>query len=355
MTGEIPQEKPGRLSARQRFSAAMRGQPVDRPSAGGLTHVVSFELMDAIGVRFPEANIEPEPMAALAAAAHDVIGFDNVMPIFTVAQEASALGCEVDWQNTDRMPVPTTHPWKDRNAEMSLPVGFPDSFLEDRYVRCALEALRLLKKHFGDEVFVLGKVMGPWTLSYHLWNTQEFLMDTLLDPDRVRRSLDTLKEVPVVFARAQLEVGADAILWADHVTGDLVSSKMYREYLLPLHRELLPQIPSEIILHCCGPTLDRIRLFCDAGFNTFHFESQVQPNDAVAEAAGRMTLAGNINNPVTLYKRGPREVNIEAQRAIDAGVDIIAPECAIPLQTPLENLREIVRTCQVNEYGWCAD
>ena len=38
----------------------------------------------------------------------------------------------------------------------------------------------------------------------------------------------------------------------------------------------------------------------------------------------------------------------EAQAAIDAGVDIIAPECAVPLQAPLANLQAIVETCKDN-------
>ena len=45
---------------------------------------------------------------------------------------------------------------------------------------------------------------------------------------------------------------------------------------------------------------------------------------------------------------GPDEAREEAQRAIDAGVDIIAPECAVPLQTRVANLKEIVQTCEDN-------
>ena len=337
-----------RLTAKQRFLAALSGGPVDRPPAASIVSVANYELMDLVGAHFPAANVEPDAMATLAAGAHDVMGFDSVMPIFSIAQEATALGCEVDWSDASIMPNPATHPWADRDVEIRLPDGFPDSFLEDRYVRCAVEAIRLLKKHFGDEVMVLGKVMGPWTLSYHLYDVQEFLYDTLIDPDRVRRSLETLKTVPLVFARAQIEAGADAIVWADHATGDLVRNTMYRDFLLPYHRELVPQVAAPVILHCCGPTLDRIRFFREAGFAAFHFESQVPPAAAVAEAAGRIRLAGNVNNPLTLFQRGPAEVRLEAQRAIDAGVDVIAPECAVPLQTPVANLREIVQTCEDN-------
>jgi [methyl-Co(III) methanol-specific corrinoid protein]:coenzyme M methyltransferase len=162
----------------------------------------------------------------------------------------------------------------------------------------------------------------------------------------VRRSLDTLKTVPITFARAQLEAGADAIVWADHATGEMVRNTMYRDFLLPLHQELTRQLPAPIILHCCGPTLDRIQFFREAGFTAFHFESQVPPEKAVAEAAGKIKLAGNINNPETLLRGKTIDVRLEAQRAIEAGIDIIAPECAVPLQTPVDNLKAIVQACE---------
>lgn len=336
------------MTGKQRFLAALNGQPVDRPPAASIVSVATYELMDIVGSHFPAANTEPEAMAALAAGAHEVMGFDSVMPIFSIAQEATALGCEVDWPDSTMMPTPTTHPWEDRDVKIQLPDGFPDSFLNDKYVTCAVEAIRALKKHFGDEVMILGKVMGPWTLSYHMYNVQEFLYDTLMDPDRVRLSMETLKVVPLMFAQAQLDAGADAIVWADHATGDLVRNTMYRDFLLPLHQELIPQVPAPVILHCCGPTLDRIQFFREAGFKAFHFESQVAPDKALAETQGKIKLAGNINNPVTLFSRGPAEVRFEAQRAIDAGIQIIAPECAVPLQTTVENLKEIVQTCKDN-------
>jgi uroporphyrinogen-III decarboxylase len=58
-------------------------------------------------------------------------------------------------------------------------------------------------------------------------------------------------------------------------------------------------------------------------------------------AAGRMALIGNINNPSTLLFKKPQDVRKEVQHAIKCGLDIIGPECAVPLTTPLENLKEI--------------
>ena len=56
---------------------------------------------------------------------------------------------------------------------------------------------------------------------------------------------------------------------------------------------------------------------------------------------GGIGLVGNINNPETLYARGPEEVRREVFRCLDAGVQMIAPECAVPLATKIENLMAI--------------
>ena len=46
--------------------------------------------------RVPRANLQTAEMAQLAAAGHTImLGYDTVMPIFSVVQEASALGREI--------------------------------------------------------------------------------------------------------------------------------------------------------------------------------------------------------------------------------------------------------------------
>ena len=43
--------------------------------------------------------------------ADEEVAFDRVMPHFSTAREAAALGCQVDWSDTDMMPYPTDAPW----------------------------------------------------------------------------------------------------------------------------------------------------------------------------------------------------------------------------------------------------
>ena len=58
--------------------------------------------------------------------------------------------------------------------------------------------------------------------------------------------------------------------------------------------------------------------------------------------AGRMSLMGNINNPEILLRGTPEQVAERTRYAMGAGVQILGPECAIPLITPNDNLKEIV-------------
>ncbi len=189
---------------------------------------------------------------------------------------------------------------------------------------------------------IVGKVMGPWSLSYQLMGIEEFLVSTLQDPGRARRSLDVLKSVTIEFARAQMQAGADIICLADHATGGMVSPLAYRDFLLPLHQEITGEIGCPTVLHCCGNTTDRLAYFAQAGFDCYHFESQVRLEDALAAAAGKMTLMGNINNPRLLLTGAPGEVAQASREVIRSGVQILAPECAVPLTTPLENLKTLV-------------
>jgi [methyl-Co(III) methanol-specific corrinoid protein]:coenzyme M methyltransferase len=239
------------------------------------------------------------------------------------------------------MPDARTHPIQ-RIEDLVI----PENLLEKPSVKVVLEALNLLRWQYGDEVAIIGKVMGPWTISYHLAGTQNFLLWALTDPDKVRRYLETLKEVTVLFAKAQFQAGADVVVLADHATGDLVSPKTYEKFLLPVHQEMVQRIGGPLILHICGNCADRLRMFVEAGFDGYHFEWQVDSQEAVRVVNKEMSLVGNINNPTTLLRGTPEDVRQQVRYSVAAGVNIIAPECAVPLQTPLRNLRAIVEAAQ---------
>ncbi len=165
----------------------------------------------------------------------------------------------------------------------------PEAFAEHPAIATVVEAIHLLRREVGGEVAIIGKVCGPWSLAYHTFGLAPFLKATIRDPGKVAEILHRLKAVPLLFARLQIE--------------------------------------APLILHCCGKTLDRIAHFNDRGMACFHFESANDPQEM----------------------RGSREdVRREVFAALEAGVDIVAPECAIPLDARLENVIAVKQS--VDEY-----
>lgn len=333
------------MTPKRRFLSGILGGRVDRPPVGSVTSVANVEQMEMTGAFFPDAHLDGEKMARLAAGAYDILGYDAIMPYFSVQAEAAALGCEVDWGDVENMPVERSHPWSDPEQ-----VRIPDDFLEKPSIKAVLDAIRILRHRHGHHVAIVGKVMGPWTLSYHTHGIQDFLMETITDPEKVRGFLDRLKEVSVLFGVAQIQAGADVLCIADHATGDLVGPWTYRDFLLPYHKELTQRLGCPTVLHICGNTLDRMGYICETGFDCFHFDSKVDAKHAVQEINGRISLMGNVNNPEILLNGTPDQVAEQVRYAMKAGVQVVGPECAIPLRTSLQNLKTI--TCAV--MGKCA-
>jgi [methyl-Co(III) methanol-specific corrinoid protein]:coenzyme M methyltransferase len=320
------------------MSAVFGGRRGQRPPVGNPTSIACHDLMEKAGAFFPEAHIDAGAMADLALAGCEIIGFDTVMPEYSVVQEAAALGAPVDWGDRDKMPDVKEFPNEDFSD-----IEIPGDFLEKPSCRVVLDAISILRRQVGGRAAIIGKVMGPWTLSYHMAGTQNFLLALGMgEKDKIAKMLLQLMPATIAFINAQFSAGADIVVLADHATGNLVGPYHYEEHLLPIHQEITAQVGGPLILHVCGNCSDRLELFAKSGVDGYHFEWQVDAKEAVQRIGNEISLVGNINNPQALLQGSPEDVYKQARYSIESGVHIIGPECAIPLSTPLENLRAIV-------------
>lgn len=335
------------MKPKERVMAVFAGKETDRAAVINPTSIITLDSMASIGVKFPDVHLDGEKMAAAAATGHDLCGFDSVMPKFSVVQSAAALGAEVDWGSGDAMPIIRKHPITDPEQ-----FRIPEDFLDRQPVKAVLDALKILKKKYGDEVAIIGKVFGPWTTAYNMCGTEQFLMETALDPERAVEFLEVFKPVAIKFAEAQYEAGADIIMWADHVSGDLCGPYAYRDLLLPIHQKINKDLfhkSGPTILHACGKTIDRMKYFAESGFDAFHFDTRNNVYEALKEVDGKILLTGGVNNPKVLLKGTPEDVKAQVWEHLDAGIRLISPECAIPARTPNRNLIAIVDA--VKEYA----
>ena len=246
------------------------------------------------------------------------------------------MGCAVKWGGPDMMPE-SGPPLFETADDITIPADL----LTRAGCAVPLQAIAMLRRELGDDAAVCGKVFGPWTQAYHYFGLENFLIQTITDPDEVKRILEKLLLVTLQFAQAQLDAGADCLLLADHATRDLCSPDSYREFLSEVHAQVVETINAPLILHICGNTSDRIGHIERTGIACFHWDTKTGTPVEVRELAGeRMALMGGISNFV-LLRGTPDEVVAMASEAGDAGMDVIGPECAIPLTTPLANLQAV--------------
>jgi MtaA/CmuA family methyltransferase len=325
-----------------KFSIGGSTKP-SRPGIGNFVSSTTISQMEAMNSFFPDAHYDAKKMYELSRANYEILGYDMIMPLFSVVIESYAMGCMVDWGKPDMMPQVKSAIWKNYSDISFKGKDIKNMLLKNNAVKAVLECLSMLKRKY-PRIAIAGKVFGPWTLSYHFFGVQEFLIKTIDDPSEVKSILEKLCHITTCFADLQVQAGADVITLADHATADLCSPDAYRDFLIPVHRRLAGQIKVPSVLHICGNTLDRLDYICQTGITGFHFESKVDACQAQAVNNGRIALAGNINNPTTLLFKKPQDVLKEVLYAVKCGVKIIGPECAVPLATPLENLIEISKT-----------
>ena len=262
------------MTPRERVLNALAGKPVDRTPVANPTNVATVELMDLVDAPFPDACRDPELAARLAATGYTELGFDSIMPYFTIIQESSALGCDMQWDEKDNWPtVRMYNPiWKGE-ADIHMPPGFlehPDNLTITR-------SIELLKREYGREAAIIGKTMGPWTLAYHVFGVESFLLMTVDDPDMVLRCLHKLKEISVLFGEAQIAAGADALTFPDHATGDLVSGEYYRRFLLEIHQEMAERLGVPLILHHLRQHTGQAGLHRAVGYGQLPLRLQERP------------------------------------------------------------------------------
>lgn len=325
----------------ERVMAALRGQLFDVYPAISPTSVVTEGAMQRANAYFPAAHTRAAEMAALASIGHDYFGFDSVMPYFSILLESAALGAEIDWGSIDQTPrIVKTAIFCARDYTV------PENFLSLPIFQRLLSAIGMLHKKYRGHVVVIGKVIGPWTLAYHLYGVEKLVLDTMLEPEQTKAFIRELSRIPMAFAKAQFDAGADMVTWADHCTSDLASAAIYADFVAPIHKQAAEELQSggPLILHICGNIMDRLSTIADTGLEMLHLDSRNDIKKATEIVGDSIALTGCINNPFTLAQGKPRDVSKEVRSCIQKGIRLISPECAVPCRVPDENLLTLVRT-----------
>ena len=328
-----------KMTPKERVLGAIFGEEVDCIPAITPSMGINLTCMERSGAFFPEAYYTASKIAALAETGHTIIGFDSISPYFSAHLEAMAFGCEIQWGDAYHVPIVTKRAF--RHPEEFSP---PDSFPYRPPCSALLKAIQILKKKYGNAVPIIGKVIGPWSLTHLLYGVEDLLMDCILEPMKVHALFQQLNEYAIKFAEAQFDAGADIITWIDHISSDYFNPGIYEDFLLSLHQKASARLRRHgpLIWTIFGDISDRFELIAQAGFSVLN----ILPSNDIPAArkiiGDRMLVMGSINNPDVLVGGTAMDVRRAVFHSIKTGSTIIAPEAAISTKTPTSNLIELV-------------
>jgi len=329
---------------KQIFLDGLLGKAVDRIPVFCANQTATYEQMEKLQAFWPEAHFHWQPMAALAEGAHTIVGFDAVRVPFCQTIEAEALGCPLKDGGRQGVPSVDSHPYK-----ISDPFQFPDNFREKGRIPEVAKAVRTLKEKVGDEVAVIGGVIGPFSIATSLLGLMDIMMGAVMDPEALKPWLDVAERASAEYAKALIDAGADAIVIEDMMSSmNLISPQIYQDLAGPWTKKLIDEISVPTILHICGKVNPLIDEMIATGASAFSVDIAVDVADIkekIKKSGRTVTVVGGIDAVKTLYYGKDLDlVKDQVKEAIKLGYDLIAPSCSIPPATSLDKLSVMVAT-----------
>ncbi|MDD5823595.1 MAG: MtaA/CmuA family methyltransferase [Firmicutes bacterium] len=329
------------LSDKERLNAIMHNQEVDRPACicpGGMMNMITTELMDACNVSWPEAHLDAQMMADLAAANYDQGCFENVGVPFCMTVEAEGMGATVTMgtkvyePHVTEYPIDTVADWKKLHP-MDLNSG---------RAKVTIDAIRLLKEKNLDAP-IIGNLTGPVSTASSLMEPTIFYKELRKNREDAHAFMQFVTDDLIRFALAMVEAGADVIAISDPSgTGEILGPKYFEEYAVKYLNQVIDEVSDKTmgtIIHICGQMKNVYKQADMLHSNVLSFDSCVAMSDAKENLKDRV-LMGNVST-WTLEFGTPDKVASLAQNCWENGSSIISPACGLGTKSPLENIRAI--------------
>lgn len=327
------------MNRRELLLAALAGEPTDRfpvIGPGGLINVINRPVLDRLGIPLPAAHYSGMMMAELAAAAYDMIGFDNVGIPLCLTVEAEALGAKVEMGDSTVLPHIVAFP--DITIEEIIANALP-ALLNHGRLPQVLRAVELVHD-MKPQAAVIANIAGPATLIASLIRPSEMIHLLKKDPGFLNRLLEGLISFLCAYTEALVENGADIIMINEPAarSGSYMGFDLFLN-VLPYMNELSKYAHlggAKLILHVCGGHMDQVGMCKETQIDAYSFEAEIDPGEA------RKTLGKPIIGtvPASLVHYFPPEMVLEETlMAVRHGADIMCPPCSLGLETPFQNLR----------------
>lgn len=334
------------MNSMERFQAAVGFRQPDRIPVVAQVFGHAATLCDEPLHRYLQ---DGELLGRCQLTAWQQYGYDAVFALMDVSVETEAAGSSLRYFDAAYPAVAVHALTPDMDPER---LAVPDPQRAGRMPEL-LKAAAFLRRELGNDVPVVGCVLGPMTMAVQLLGMENAMYMAVDDTPLFEALLDYAVEVAVVFGTAQIQAGAHLPLIFDPSSSpEVVPPGFYRELLLPRIKRIVSafgdQGAASSWLHVTGQIAPILPILADTGAAILNFDYCVDPTKAM-EALPNACLDGNVT-PYIFADGAPADIAAEAEALLQAfagrGGFILSSGCEIPPEARTENVAALVAAPQ---------
>jgi MtaA/CmuA family methyltransferase len=337
------------MNGYERIDAALKGLKPDK------TPIMLHNFMMAAreyGVTIEQYRNSPIVIADAFKYSIEKYRYDGILVDIDTATLAGAVGVKVDFPVDDPARAIKGNIDNIERVTSLIPVRVENY----RQIQVWLEAVRLLKDYFKDEVYIRGNCdQAPFSLASMMRGTENWMLDLMTaEEEQIGALLEYCTDAGIQFIRLMAQTGCDMVSSGDSPAGpELISPEMYLRYAMPYEKRLADaahQAGLPYALHICGNTDVILEYMLLTGADAFELDYKTDVTKIFNTFNQTRTFIGNIDPSGVLALGIADEVKQKTLELFTAykGSDrfILNAGCAIPPNTPSENLKMMIETAR---------
>ncbi len=336
------------LTPRERFGLLVIDEKPDRCT---IIPLVTSHAAQVAKIKLKKYYTNGEAMARAQIAAIEEYGHDALSIFSEVGIIAEAMGSDFDYPDDDLPVLKTPALTKHHIDKIKIPRPQRDGRLS-----VYLEAIDYAYQAIGERVTILAYVPAPFTTGMMLSDPSQFLIQTIREPDQVKKIMQKSLDAAIAFCHEIIDAGGLPIIVDPLASSSVVSPKAFRDFALPYEKsliEFLHRYDFDVILHICGetePILEHI-LETDADLVSL---DRVELTLAIKKLSQKMRIIGNFDTSKLAFST-PQEIHNEVKHMVKRSITaekgyVAATGCEVPIKTPVENVTAFIEAAK--EVGW---
>ena len=337
------------MNGYERIAAALKGEKTDKVPI--MLHNFMMAARES-GATMEQFRNSPKVIADSFIRSVEKYHYDGIMVDIDTVTLAGAVGVHVDFPVND--PARTHRGNLERLEDVSLLK--PSGVGNYKYIQIWLEAVRLLKDYFADQIYIRGNCdQAPFSLASMMRGAQNFMIDLMMGTDdQINLLLEYCTDACSQFIKLMAQTGCDMVSNGDSPAGpEMISPEMYLKYAMPFEKRIVDVAHNEGLpyaLHICGNTNVILEYMALTGADAFELDHKTDINRIYRTFHESGTFIGNID-PGGVLALGTaddvREKTLELLSLYkNSNRFILNAGCAIPPDTPAENLRMMINTAR---------